>query len=873
MSRVTLKQLLPYAVLLSLIAVCFWQLVFTDWVFGRGDAFVYFSPYWTVRDSFLRQGQLPLWTPDLYMGSPLLADPQLGTLYPPNWLTLGLNAPNALRVSVLLHVGWAGLGMFLLARQVLKLSVKGALITAWMFALGGTLTAHAEQINQLQGLAWYPWLFWWWHRAERAPRWGIVGLGGAFALQFLAGHPQTVFIAGVGLTFYALWMGGAWGIVRLGLAGVLALLLTAPQLALTWQLIQQGERSGGLFLMKTLSFSWNPFVIGRAILPSYDSKLFSEYIILLGVSGVILAVVGMIARPLPATARPWRVWTGLGIVGVFFALGAYNPNMWWIVSLPGFNLFRVPARWLVLLAFSASALAGMGYDALIASGTGRKRARLLILPVVVVMGLALASLLTQRTSDEIVGSALPTRWTWLGWGLALVGVLGASALPVRARSVGLVGVLAFELWGASWTMPYNDVLPPDVWTKPSLTALQLQQYTQTDANGLTAEGFPPSRLMSISGLYYDPGNRAWLEARYHALGLSPVQIHYSFTATKLKESLSPNLPLVWNIPTVDGFGGGLLPTNRYNQWMEAIYPEGTTVSADGRLREALAQPSCRGACVPNLTHLDRMNVGYLLVDKVFDVWHEGIAYDTALPQAGGRWATERVFHADSVRVLAKCVTASCALPAHVSVNGDRYPLAQMPYENPEGFVLLGATLPHSQRIDAVELDTTPERIFAVSVANQSNDLFVQLTAEGWRWVLSSELKLYQRVNPLPRAYFATEVERVASIAEAQAWLRALPPTYDPRASVIVRDRDLPTLGAGGHVRVTRYHPTEVILETDGAGLVVLSDAQYDGWVAEVDGQPTEIIEVNILFRGVVVSDGTHTVRFHFRPFGDALGTD
>jgi hypothetical protein len=197
----------------------------------------------------------------------------------------------------------------------------------------------------------------------------------------------------------------------------------------------------------------------------------------------------------------------------------------------------------------------------------------------------------------------------------------------------------------------------------------------------------------------------------------------------------------------------------------------------------------------------------------------------------------------------------------------------MPYENPEGFVLLGATLPHSQRIDAVELDTTPERVYAVTVANQSNDLFVQLTAEGWRWVLSSELKLYQRMNPLPRAYFATEVERVASIAEAQAWLRGLPPTYDPRASVIVRDRDLPTLGAGGHVRVTRYHPTEVILETDGAGLVVLSDAQYDGWVAEVDGQPTEIIEVNILFRGVVVSDGTHTVRFHFRPFGDALGTD
>ena len=110
MSRLTFKPFIPYAVLFGLIVVCFWRLIFTDWIFGRGDAYVYFSPYWMIRDSFLLKGQLPLWTPDLYMGSPLLADPQLGTLYPPNWLTLGLNAPNALRLSVLLHVAWAGLG-------------------------------------------------------------------------------------------------------------------------------------------------------------------------------------------------------------------------------------------------------------------------------------------------------------------------------------------------------------------------------------------------------------------------------------------------------------------------------------------------------------------------------------------------------------------------------------------------------------------------------------------------------------------------------------------------------------------------------------------------------------------------------------------
>ncbi|MGV2437071.1 MAG UNVERIFIED_CONTAM: hypothetical protein LVT10_21055, partial [Anaerolineae bacterium] len=177
-------------------------------------------------------------------------------------------------------------------------------------------TARAEQIDPApEGWRGVRWLFWWWHRAERAPRWGIVGLGRS-PCSSSAGHPQTVFIAGLGLTFYALWMGGAWGIVRLGLAGVLALLLTAPQPCPHLATHPTGGARAGLFLMKTLSFSWNPFVIGRAILPSYDSKLFSEYIILLGVSGVILAVVGSRSHVrCPPPPDPGACGRGLGSSG------------------------------------------------------------------------------------------------------------------------------------------------------------------------------------------------------------------------------------------------------------------------------------------------------------------------------------------------------------------------------------------------------------------------------------------------------------------------------------------------------------------------------------------------------------------------------
>ena len=89
------------------------QLLFSELIFGRGDAFIYFTPLWALRDSALRAGELPLWTSRLFMGAPLLSDPQLGVFYPPNWLTVGLPAPYALKIATWLHLAWALAGAYL----------------------------------------------------------------------------------------------------------------------------------------------------------------------------------------------------------------------------------------------------------------------------------------------------------------------------------------------------------------------------------------------------------------------------------------------------------------------------------------------------------------------------------------------------------------------------------------------------------------------------------------------------------------------------------------------------------------------------------------------------------------------------------------
>ncbi|RMG79745.1 MAG: hypothetical protein D6712_19200, partial [Chloroflexi bacterium] len=149
---------LSCGVLALLVLLFFYRLAWTDGILARGDTYVYFYPYWDARDAALSAGRLPLWTPDIFMGAPLLANPQLGTFYLPNWLTISLPAPDAIRYSILLHVYWAALGAYVLALRVVRVGHRAAILGAAIFALGGYLTAHVEQINQLQGLSWLPWL-------------------------------------------------------------------------------------------------------------------------------------------------------------------------------------------------------------------------------------------------------------------------------------------------------------------------------------------------------------------------------------------------------------------------------------------------------------------------------------------------------------------------------------------------------------------------------------------------------------------------------------------------------------------------------------------------------------------------------------------
>lgn len=133
------------------------------------------------------------------------------------------------------------------------------------------------------------------------------------------------------------------------------------------------------------------------------------------------------------------------------------------------------------------------------------------------------------------------------------------------------------------------------------------------------------------------------------------------------------------------------------------------------------------------------------------------------------------------------------------------------------------------------------------------------------------LYVYRLPPAAPRAYIAT---RVRTVDSEDLLLRGEIPDFDVANEALIDDATVPRrIYAGSvvethrQVDITDYRANEVTLsvDTDVAGTLVLHDIYYPGWVVEVDGRRQPVLRANLLFRGVEIKPGHHTVVFSFRP--------
>lgn len=903
----TIRRLVPLCLLIACVLLLYQRLAFSGLILARGDAFSYFYPYWEVRSEAFRAGELPLWSPDLFMGVPLLADPQIGTYYPPNWVVTPLAVPDAMRLSVLAHVVFAAVGTYWLFRRTQPGSSRwSALVAGVLYGGGGFIGAHVEQINQLQGLAWMPWLFgllhstleaWLEQRQWRRRIRGLLALlvlAGAIAIQLYSGHTQTVFMSGAGLGLYALVygllsrgeplhpptrlvrMGSA--VALLGAAVVLAVLLALPQLLPSMELTGLSIRGGrGFTAPQATAFSLPPTYLGRTLLPSYDGLLFGEYIGTVGVIGLGLMLWGLFAPDTRAWRRQRWAWLVVAAIGLFFAAGRYNPLYYTISEWPGFNLFRVPARWLALFSLGSAMLAGLGVQALIPLVvekhksvqrvfaehlTQAARVRLMVIVTVLVLFALATRFITIIAPEDMTGSYVPTPKTLIAWGAAGAALIALFVLPLgRWRGVSAAVIVMVELWGASLIMPYNDLAPREVYEQPRFTVSQLYAWREGEVS--------VGRIMPITRLYFDPGDKSHWDRRFAGAGMDLAAVDAAFTAIKKQEVVSSNLPITWHIPSVDGYGGGILPTMAYSQWTSLMMPPGMMRVVDGRLSEALAQQSCRGACIPDAEWLEAAGVDYLILDKTWDVWVDGIAYDTAFAGYNAEtYLANAPFYTDAIYVL-----HTGDLPI-MAINGEPVTWETM-QDTPDG-TISRAMLAQPTILDQVTLTgewAEGSSLVGITLANTQNKLFQQTVPQGWTRRLSSDIKIYTPPNSQTRSAHEPYIV-FAAIYRADSWqgseeaVRDL--AADPKADVIhypiLRRSTLPRYSDG--VKVTAYSDTEMtisITDNPQAGYLIIKDAWYPGWVATVNGQPEEVYRANVMFRAVFVPAGDSTVTLSFQP--------
>lgn len=128
-----------------------------------------------------------------------------------------------------------------------------------------------------------------------------------------------------------------------------------------------------------------------------------------------------------------------------------------------------------------------------------------------------------------------------------------------------------------------------------------------------------------------------------------------------------------------------------------------------------------------------------------------------------------------------------------------------------------------------------------------------------------ETRIYQNSAFLPRAFIVYRF-RVAKDSQKQAAV-LFDPNFDPRREVVLEKDPGVVLKEGqGTVWVESYENERITLraETDQRGILVLSDAYYPNWKADVDGRPVTVYPANYVFRAVVVEPGSHVIVWRCR---------
>jgi len=419
-----------------------------------------------LRSSLSTWAQVPLWNPQILAGTPFAADPLSGLWYPPLWIAGFLPLPFAFNLLFYLHLMWAGVGAFRLAREE-GLSVSSSLIAGIAFGGMPKLAAHvgSGHLTLVLAVCWTPWLLITLRRAVQLQSYRKMATAGLLLGIIFLADPRWVYPSG--LLALADGLRSAWGARKparfvLPAGGLAALTAAGLAACLALPLIQFVSLStrASLGPSELSAYSLPPRYLAGLVLPNLGG--FAEWVIYPGLAILALALLSVAGK------KSGWFWPGVFLGALVMALGGNTPVFPLLTHvLPGLSLLRVPARFLFLADLALALMAARGLE-LWQSADGHPAQRL----------------------GGVVGAVL------MGAGLGLVGF---SLFQPSARADWVTGLVALGLGLVILARPAFGLRGPVAWTL--LALLGILDLARVDVSFLDVRPAPtaPEAIQALRG--------------------------------------------------------------------------------------------------------------------------------------------------------------------------------------------------------------------------------------------------------------------------------------------------------------------------------------------------------------------------------------
>jgi hypothetical protein len=453
-------------------------------------------------------GEQPLWCPYSFAGMPFVHDLQVGAFYPPHLILYYLPASMvgpALSWLVVAHLLIAGWTTFFYARTR-GLNRTCATVAALGYMFSGKWLLHLLLAGQYVavGLAWLPLVL---LLLERALRGGGIRFatwaGAALALIVLGSHPQFTFYAGL---FIAIWTlpvalaesggpgPGRWtsravahGLAKWFVAGgwtcSVAVALAAVQLLPTIEASSQTSRAAKGMPAEIVSGLF--FNLLGLVGPGPESLPVKGWENRTGLT-VLWIASALLAPSIVRGSSRLRYQGAICLGLVVFGLG----GAFALQSLPGFRLFRHPARMLLVAALPIALLVGEATEAMFNGLQSEPVLRLRMIRSLVLILLigVLSTAILGWFAGPPLGSPLLVYWAslvatvpvacWLIWSTAA----GRDRWPhwtAPRFELAWGSLLVFDLWAFGWPLVDSRSQAP-FYTPPDCIRFLIERTTHYD---------------------------------------------------------------------------------------------------------------------------------------------------------------------------------------------------------------------------------------------------------------------------------------------------------------------------------------------------------------------------------------------------------